>query len=272
MPGSSRLCSLEKGNTKSLWVCLVFFGSISASDPQNAFAPGIKCNGTANDRICPPPDYFHLIRLILDDYPIMSETNKRNDGSGIPVLFEELINMSRTASNIKTNTNHSWQCLVFMIRKSYCVVREAVQVPAHRKLVTLWRVPSLLKLKNNHLEQVFHNVRPYRSYRATHLLVPGRKTNKQNQSLHWVTDSISFNTQWSQIGLTGPALSSFVYEPDYRFTRIQAVLLVLRDRSRLNISKQTKILLKPRCSCHLDKCISGSWKLLGIVLLFLVLF
>lgn len=62
------------------------------SGSQNAFAPGIQRNGTANDRIWPfpHPDFFHLIHLILGDYSITSEANKRNDGSRVPVPFEEL--------------------------------------------------------------------------------------------------------------------------------------------------------------------------------------
>lgn len=87
--------------------------------------------------LVPHPYYFHLIHLILDDYSVMSETNKRNDGNRIPVQFEERININRIVSDIKTNTNHHWRCLVFMMRKSYHVVRGAAQVPTGRKLVRL---------------------------------------------------------------------------------------------------------------------------------------
>lgn len=165
MPSSSGLCSLEKENTKGLWLCLVFFGSISASDSQDAFALGIKRNGTANGRIWPfpRPDYFHLIHLILGDYSITSETNKRNDGGRVSVPFEELwtsTEQSRTYKQIQVTSDSA---LFFCIRKSYSVVRETAQVPTHGKHVKLWRVTSLLKLKNNHLKQGLHNVKLYRS-------------------------------------------------------------------------------------------------------------
>lgn len=155
----------------------------------------------------------------------MSETNKSNDGSRVPVRSEELININRIVSNIKTSTNHEWRCLAFMIRKSYCVAREAAPVPTRRKLVKLWWVTSLLKLKNNCLEQVLHNVRPYRSYRAIVLTRAGEIQKNKPESGLLKVDSLTLRDWQPQ---SCPVSSWSVHKPDSRFpsSRMQTALLV----------------------------------------------
>lgn len=158
----------------------------------------------------------------------MSETNKRNDGGRIPVRSEELININRIVSNIKTSPNHKWRCLAFMIRKSYCVAREAAPVPTRRKLVRLWWVTSLLKLKNNRLEQVLHNVRPYRSYRAIVFTRAGEIQKNKPESGLLKVDSLTRSTHRSaRQAQSCPVLSS-VHKPDPGFpsSRIQTALPV----------------------------------------------